>query len=192
MQEERSAPCPRRPSSPSATARGTSKIQALEVVKVHLGIAGDRVRRSLRGMSLTERERRGWQGASWKRRVSDHARVQRALSVLIAMAARSQWSDPPPVEGSERERVTHAGRATDHYPPAQVRGRTAAEEAQLGMSSAAGPGGENGSQDPRRFPPTFHGGRWSCCLINPTSMGAYIADIKTLPADFLFLQEASQ
>ena len=59
------------------------------------------------------------------------------------------------------------------------------------MSLAAGPGGENGSQDPRRFPPSFHGGNWTCCLINPTSVGAHIADLKTLPADFLFLPEVS-
>ena len=75
--------------------------------------------------------------------------------------------------------------------PPQVRTRTEGEKAQLGLNLRAGPGGENGSQDPRRFPPTFHGGRWSCCLINPTSVCAHIADIKTLPVDFLFLPEAS-
>ena len=41
------------------------------------------------------------------------------------------------------------------------------------------------------FPPSFHGGNWTCCLINPTSVGAHIADLKTLPADFLFLPEVS-
>ena len=58
-------------------------------------------------------------------------------------------------------------------------------------SFRAGPGGDNTSQDPRRFPPTFHGGRWTCCLINPTSVGAHIADLKALPADFLFLPAVS-
>ena len=75
--------------------------------------------------------------------------------------------------------------------PPLLRPRTDGEEAQVGLSLRAGPGGDNSSQDPRRFPPSFHGGKWSCCLINPTSVCAHLADIKTLPAVFLFLPEVS-
>ena len=75
-------------------------------------------------------------------------------------------------------------------PCPQERGRTSAKKAQLGLTLKAGPEGGNGSQDPRRFP-SFHGGKWNCCLVNSTSVCAHIADIQTLPADFLFLPEVS-
>ena len=159
------------------TARHENRIQALELVSTHLALAGENVRLRLRGMGQAERERRGWQGPAWRQRIAEHSRVRRTLRVLLAIAARNGMDVPPPDEGSERERAAAIGRATDHYPPAQERGRTAGEEAQLGMSLAAGPGGENGSQDPRRFPPSFHGGNWTCCLINPTSVGAHTSPI---------------
>ena len=142
-------------------------------------------------MSQEERERRGFHGAAWRRRTADHARVQRTLAVLIALLSSGDRSDAPAEDGWNAQTAGLSGGEPGGFPPAQVRGRTRGEEAQLGMSLEAGPGGENGSQDPRRFPPSFHGGNWTCCLINPTSVGAHIADLKTLPADFLFLPEVS-
>jgi hypothetical protein len=71
------------------------------------------------------------------------------------------------------------------------RERTAGEQALLGLSLRAGPGGCNGCSDPRRFPPTFCRGNYTVALINPTSVNRHIGAIKSLPADVVALAETA-
>ena len=84
-------------------------------------------------------------------------------------------------------------RAGGHEEDTRLRPRecTAGEEAQLGLSLRAGPGGCNGCSDPRRFPPTFCRGNYTVALVNPTSVNKHIGAIKSLPADIVALAETA-
>ena len=73
----------------------------------------------------------------------------------------------------------------------QPRACTAGEQALLGLSLRAGPGGCNGCSDPRRFPPTFCRGNYTVALINPLSVNKHIGAIKSLPADVVALAETA-
>ena len=119
-------------------------LAALEVVWNHFALEGKATRVSHRRLTEAERVEQGWQGPLWRQRVADHGRVKRAVRALMSAGARDSGGRED--DQAERRHWLQAAATRPlmfSHPPAQERGRTAGEEAQLGMSLAAGPGGEN-------------------------------------------------